>query len=153
MAGPRDESPLCGPESLPGTENICLPIFPFPSPCELPSYPFKSQTTAINISFCISLWALPMLMIYSVFLGLSHVYVLLYFYPVNLSHINLILRPPTKNLEGQREISSSCILATSHRFLSVFKILNDIFNNKLMAMNVINDFTRIDIRTYFFVFI
>ena len=57
-----------------------------------------------------------------------------------------------RNLEGQREISSSCILATSHRFLSVFKILSDVFNNKLMAMNVINDFSHIDIRTYFFMF-
>ena len=57
-----------------------------------------------------------------------------------------------KKLEGQREISSSCILATSHIFLSVFKILNDVFNNKLMAMNVINDFSHIDIRTYFFMF-
>ena len=78
--------------------------------------------------------------------------IVLLFYPINLSHINLILRPPTKNLEGQREISSSCILATSHRFLSVFKILSDVFNNKLMAMNVINDFSHIDIRTYFFMF-
>ena len=57
-----------------------------------------------------------------------------------------------KKLEGQREISSSCILATSHIFLSVFKILNEVFNNKLMAMNVINDFSHIDIRTYFFMF-
>ena len=78
--------------------------------------------------------------------------IILLFYPINLSHINLILRPPTKNLEGQREISSSCILATSHIFLSVFKILNEVFNNKLMAMNVINDFTQSDIRTYFFMF-
>ena len=153
MAGPRDESPLCGPGSLPGTENIRLPTFPFPSPCELPSYPFKSQTTAINIFFCLWLWALVMLMSYSVFLGLSHVYVLLYFYFILFICLTSIYSSTThKNLEGQREISSSCILATSHIFLSVFKILNEVFNNKLMAMNVINDFSHIYIRTYFFMF-
>ena len=32
----------------------------------------------------------------------------------------------------------------------MFKILNEVFNNKLMATNIINDFTHIDIITYFF---
>ena len=97
MAGPRDESPLCGPGSLPGTENIRLPTFPFPSPCELSSYPFRSQRTTIKIFFSLWLWALAILMSYTVFLGLSHVYVLLHlFYPINLYHINLILQHPQK---------------------------------------------------------
>ena len=60
----------------------CLPILS--SPKQLPlTFPFVYRSGLL-------------LMTYSVFLGLSHVYVLLYFYPVNLSHINLILQPPTK---------------------------------------------------------
>ena len=93
MAGPRDESPLCGPGSLPGTENIRLPTFPFPFPCELPSYPFKSQRITIKIIFSLWLWALAMLMSYSViqFLGLSHGYVLLYFYFILLICLTSVL--------------------------------------------------------------
>jgi len=93
LAGPRDESPLCVPGSLPGTENIRLPTFPFPFPCELPSYPFKSQRITIKIIFSLWLWALAMLMSYSViqFLGLSHGYVLLYFYFILLICLTSVL--------------------------------------------------------------
>ena len=52
LAGPSNESLLCGPGSMSGTEIIVLITFAFPSPWELLSYPFKSQTTTINIFFC-----------------------------------------------------------------------------------------------------
>lgn len=74
----------------------------FPSPCELPSFPSKSQTSIRNILFYLQLEmifkvrVLPTLMSYSVFLGLSHVCLLLTFClisSVDLYHVDLLLRP------------------------------------------------------------
>ena len=76
-------------------------IFVLPTSCELPSSAFKSQITTPSILLYlaeddISVRVSVILQSYSVFLGLSHVHViklLCDFSPVNLSHVNLVLRP------------------------------------------------------------
>ena len=55
-------------------------------------------------------WASAILMIYSVFLGLAHVYMLLsfvWFSPLNLSHVKLILR----RARGFRRIEENVFLS------------------------------------------
>ena len=81
----------------------------FPAPWELSSSPL-TQTTPANVLFC--LWlrtafkvrASAILVSYSIFLSLPPVYMLLNFClisPVNLSHVNLILRPARRTYKSR----------------------------------------------------
>ena len=54
-AGCRDQSPLCPHCLCRAQEKFIHQTFAFPSPCELPSSPLKSQTSTPNILFCLKL--------------------------------------------------------------------------------------------------
>ena len=86
--------------------DICLPSICFLSPCEFFASPLKSQVTTPTSSFVFLCFSLKMvyelrasviLVSYECFSRfLSYVYViklLLDFSPLNMLHINLILRP------------------------------------------------------------
>ena len=84
----------------------------FPSPCHWPS----SQTTTPNILFCLQLKMIFKMRVlanwvnYSVFLGPSHVYMLLNFcltFSCSSSSCQFHSQATWKNVEGQRKISFS----------------------------------------------
>ena len=68
----------CVPFSLLGPQTFIYQAFAFPTPCQWPSFPFKSQTTTLNILLCLYLKMLfkvkvsVILASYCIFLSLSH---------------------------------------------------------------------------------
>ena len=99
QAGPGGHV-LCVPSSPPGPANTGFQTFALPSPCQLASSPLKSQTTAPASSFGFSrawnlMWRFGPLWELLGFWGSlpgRHV-IKLWFSPVHLSYVNLIIRP------------------------------------------------------------
>jgi len=81
-------------------ETFVDPTFAFTSLYELPSSPWEvpnyylQQPLLSSVKGGIYVKVSTILVSYSVFLGLSHIYIL--FSPVNLSHSNLTFRPVQK---------------------------------------------------------
>ena len=102
---------LCVPLSLHGPGNI-YQTFAFPSPCELPSFTLKSQTTTSNILFCLCC------QVKMVFEAKASVILVIFCFPVSLPCIHAIkllcdfllliyYQCNENNLEGQRKTSFS----------------------------------------------